>query len=311
MSFIHNFQFHFHDKQIQSILHEKKYDAALTHINKITNKKIYTQLSFKYLPTIIQSINDESLEYKIVWINSFSRKEGSYLIKFLEFYLSHFPGFEQDIKTYQEEIADILDSPQSVDLNSLVNLSYAYQWMITQKNKLRYKFIFNHWPFFSTQNDFNFTNSNLTQSYLTLIDSPYEVYKRIKTEFQDDLIVSRNKFLNLDGVVEDEKIRNINFKVSNKGWAAHTLSWFDVNVVNSLKGKIVHNKNLFNETFDTLSSIILHFIQSGVGLEINYQLIEEFIKLNPLEKQESVELSNKEIKFLNNHVENIINEYDL
>ena len=70
-------------------------------------------------------------------------------------------------------------------------------------------------------------------------------------------------------------------------------------------------KLVLRKTFDTLSSIILHFIQSGVGLEINYQLIEDFIKLNPLEKQESAELSKKEIKFLNNHVENIINEYDL
>ena len=311
MSFLHNFQFHFHDKQIQTFLHEKKHDAALSHIHKVTNQKIYAQISFKYLPTIIKDIDNESLEYKIVWINSFSKKEGIYLIKFLEFYLSNFPEFKQHIKTYQEEIADILDNPQIVDFNCLVNLSYAYQWMITQKNKIKYKFIFNNWPFFSTQNNFNFTNSNLTQSYLTLIDSPYEVYKRIKIEFEDDSIASRNKFLNLDNIADEEQIGNINFKISNQGWSTHTLSWFDTNVVNSLKGKTIHNKNLFNETFDTLSSIIMHFIQSGVELEINYQLIEDFIKLNPLDKQASIELSNKEIKFLKNYVENITNDYGL
>ena len=310
MSFLNSFQFHFHDKQIKSFLHDKKYLDVLAHINNISNKNIYFDLCLKYMPNVIKEIDYENLEHKIVWINSFSKKDSFYLIKFLEFYLSNFPGFDHNINSYQEEISNIFSRPQTLDFNSLVNHSYAYQWMITQRKKIKYKFLFNTWPFFSSQNEYNFTNSNLTQSYLLLVDDPYEVFKRIKMDSKDDIIVSRNKFLNLDNNVDEEKIQDINFKIKNEGWVTHTSSWLDANVVNSLRGKIVNYKNLSNETFDTLSSVILHLIQSGVELEINYQLIDNFIKSNPINFQQAGELSKKEMKFLNNYVENIMNEYE-
>ena len=63
--------------------------------------------------------------------------------------------------------------------------------------------------------------------------------------------------------------------------------------------------------FDTLSSIILHLIQSGVKIELNYDLINNFISNNPTTKNEEVfDISQKEKKFIDQYVGDIVSSYN-
>ena len=90
------------------------------------------------------------------------------------------------------------------------------------------------------------------------------------------------------------------------------MSWTDANVLNSLKGKIISKKELYENTYEVLSSIILHLIQSGVGIELNYDLIDNFVKNNPIiYKSNPSDISQKEKKFLNKYVDDIIDMYDI
>ena len=90
------------------------------------------------------------------------------------------------------------------------------------------------------------------------------------------------------------------------------MSWTDANVLNSLKGKIISKKELYENTYEVLSSIILHLIQSGVGIELNYDLIDNFVKNNPIiNKNNPNDISQKEKKFLNKYVDDIIDMYDI
>ena len=51
-------------------------------------------------------------------------------------------------------------------------------------------------------------------------------------------------------------------------------------LLNSLKRKDYFKKRIKNNSYEVLSSIILHLIQSGVEIELDYDLIDNFVKNN-------------------------------
>ena len=110
--------------------------------------------------------------------------------------------------------------------------------MILNKNKQNFTFVANDLPFFSTDNNYNFTKSILSQAYIHIINNPYNVYQIIKNNNNNDQEISRNIFLNLDSTAFAEKIGRTNFTISKKGWHTHSQSWLDENVINSLRGKL-------------------------------------------------------------------------
>ena len=66
--------------------------------------------------------------------------------------------------------------------------------MIINKQKSPYKFISNNLPFFSTEKNFNFSKPNITQAYVYIINHPYEVYKFIKRN-NNDQEIAKNIFV--------------------------------------------------------------------------------------------------------------------
>ena len=118
--------------------------------------------------------------------------------------------------------------------------------------------------------------------------------------------------MNLDQKELKYDFGKTSFYLSKKGWHTNTQSWTDANVVNSLKGKIISTKELKNNSYEVLSSIILHLIQSGVEIELDYDLIENFVKNNLyIDNEAYEEISTKERKFLDKYVSDIIENYDL
>ena len=312
MSFLNKFQYHYHSKQLDELFKSESYLELLSYLEKLPNdKKTFHDLSFKYVNHAIHSLTDDVSNKKIIWINSFLNEDKKYVLSFLESYLSNFDPLRQTIKSYQDEIDKILLKSEKVDLNTLINHSYFFQWMIINKQKSPYKFISNNLPFFSTEKNFNFSKPNITQAYVYIINHPYEVYKFIKRNNNNDQEIARNIFLNLDHKASFKEHTNSSFYLSKKGWHINTQSWTDPNVINSLKGKIISKKELQDNSYDVLSSIILHLIQSGVDMDLNYDLIDNFIKKNPpIHDDLNDEISSKERKFLDKYVQDIIESYD-
>ena len=71
-----------------------------------------------------------------------------------------------------------------------------------------------------------------------------------------------NIFLNLDDQKTIKNINNVDVEINKKGWHTHTNSWTGSNVLNVHRGKVILKSDLNFNTFDTLSSVILHLIQS-------------------------------------------------
>lgn len=312
MSFLNKFQYHYHSKHLEDLSSKENYEELLSYLEKLSeDTKIFHDLSLKYVNNAIHKFTNDVSKKQIIWINSFLNEDKEYVLSFIENYLSNFDSLNQEIKSYQEEIDKILINTETIDFNTLVNHSYFFQWMIINKQKLTYKFISNDLPFFSTENNFNFSKSNITQAFIHIISNPYEVYQKIKEGNDNDQEVARNIFLNLDQKTSQQDYNNTIFHLSRKGWHTNTQSWTDPNVVNSLRGKIISKRELYNNSYEVLSSIILHLIQSGVEIELDYDLIDDFVKKNSY-KQEyfDIEISSKERKFLDKYIFDIIENYD-
>ena len=313
MSFLNKFKYHYHLKHIDNLFEEKNYKGIFDYLYNIrSEEKLFYELSLKYISNSINSFNQDVLNKKIVWINTFFDNDSEYLRVFIQHYIQNFKNLKQDIKSYKYEIDQIVTSEEDINFNTLVNQSYFFQWMVLNKHNVNFKFLHNEIPFFSSENNYNFTRQSLTQAYILILNNPYEVYSKIKKSVNQDQEIARNIFLNLDQKAQDDSYSNVNFKFPSKGWHIHTDSWSDQNVLTSLRGKIISKKEINNNTFETLSSVILHLIQSGVEMELNYDLIELFIKNNPIKDcHEGIELSNREKKFLSSFVDSAFDTYDI
>ena len=313
MSFLNKFKYHYHLKHIDNLFEEKNYKGIFDYLHDIrSEEKLFYELSLKYISNSINSFNQDVLNKKIVWINTFFDNDSEYLRVFIQHYIQNFKNLKQDIKSYKHEIDQIITSEEDINFNTLVNQSYFFQWMILNRHNVNFKFLHNEIPFFSSENNYNFTRQSLTQAYILILNNPYEVYLKIKKLVNQDQEIARNIFLNLDQKAQDDSYSNVNFKFPSKGWHIHTDSWSDQNVLTSLRGKIISKKEINNNTFETLSSVILHLIQSGVEMDLNYDLIELFIKNNPIkDSQEDIELSNREKKFLSSFVDSAFDTYDI
>ena len=312
MSFLNNFQYQYHNKHLEKLLNEENLPEFFSYLKEIKkNKDLFYKLSLKFVSSSINKMQDNILEKKIIFINSFLDEDFNYLKKFFKYYLENHQNTVGGVSSYLQEIDSILKKEELVDFNTLINESYFFQWMMLNNSNHESKFIFNNLPFFSSQNNFNFTKPNLAQSYVLILNDPYLVYQKIKTQNNNDQDIAKNIFLNLDDQPEKKVIGKTNFLLNKKGWHIHSQSWSDPNVLNSLRGKVILKKDLISETFDVLSSIILHFVQSGVEIELNYDLIENFVSEHPISEQNTVDISNKEKKFIDNHIAQIYAQYDI
>ena len=122
-----------------------------------------------------------------------------------------------------------------------------------------------------------------------------------------DTVVNFGKMVNILTI----EIENVNVEINKQGWHTHTTSWIDPNAINSLNGKVILKKDIISNTFEVLSSVILHFIQSGANIKMDYNLIKDFIDQNPPDIDLiEIDVSHKEKKFIGKYIDNIFNKFN-
>ena len=306
MSFLNKFLFHFHDKSISQLIDQKNYTEFLKHLQNQSNRDdLFYDLSLKYIPEILKDYDKDIHKNKIIWINSFDKADVQYLVNFFNYYLKKTLEKFDPIQTYEMEISKFKKKFKEINFDVLVNYSYFFQWMIINSSPGA-RLVINNIPYFSSENNYNFTNPNFTQSYINIENDPFALYNKIKKSNQNDQQVARNLFFNLDNKPSEETIDNLIFKINKQGWHTFSNSWKDENVVNSLRGITIKKEEINNSPYEKISEILMHLIQSGLNIEIDYDLIESYVKTYLPKKNDDKKLSNKEIKFINNYIDNRI-----
>ena len=81
------------------------------------------------------------------------------------------------------------------------------------------------------------------------------------------------------------------------------VEWVDENVLSSFKGNIINYDDLYKNTEETLVNIIFHLKQSGLEIDINYDLISSYVKENPFPEEEFDQISNNDKKKLSSNLD--------
>ena len=315
MSLLTNIKYQYNLRILKDILSTNNYPEFFEHLEKLRkNNKLYVQLLLTLGNSAILDNKTDVFKSKILWLSSFSQEDTSYVSNFLSYYNRNTETSLGDVNQYEEKVISILKNISNIErltFSDFVERSYLYQYLILSENDNPVKFLNNHLPFFSSQNNLNFSKSTLTNSYVYIIDNPYCVYQKIKNKFNGDKTIAQNSFLNLDNHSSFIKINDVDVEINKQGWHTHISSWTDSNVINSLKGKIILKKDLMQNTFDVLSSLILHFIQSGINIKMDYNLIKSFIDENPPESDSiEIDISRKEKKFIDNYIIDIVSKFN-
>lgn len=314
MSLFSNIKFQYQSKILQEFISSSNYQDFFSVLNRQKhNKKLYLRLLIKFLTDVIKNTNNDILASKAVWINSFLKEDTSYISNFLNSYLNK-DEQNANISSYEELIINVLkefEEPKNLSFNDLINFSYLYQYLILDNFDGSLKIINNQLPFFSTQNNLNFTNSTLSCCYIYVVDHPYRVYQKLKIHNNNNQNQTRSDFLNIDNANTKILINGVSVEINKMGWQTHFNSWCDHNVINSLNGIIIMKKDLIQNTYDILSSILMHLIQSGADIKMDYEFIESYVNNYPVvDFTIDNSLSIKEKKFINNYVEDILANYN-
>ena len=315
MSLFKKINAHYNFLLLKDLARSKKYDEFFSQIESISKNQIFLHNNAQIISQVINESTHDYKEKKIIWLNAYDYNDLTPINNFLDFYFNEISYNIDGINSYELEVSKIYqDTSQEnrINFDEFIDFSYFYQWYILFKSQGKMRFINNQLPFFSTRNNFNFSKSTLTLCYFYLIDDPYQVYQDIKNKNNGDSEVARNIFLNLDNNYLLSNIGGNIFEINKQGWHTHVSSWRDANVINSLKGKFIYKKNLYSDPYDTFSSIIFHLIQSGAEIELNYDVIQKFVnKMPKYQKDSELTLSNKEKKFIDRYVKNILSDIDV
>ena len=316
MSLLTKIKYQYNSRILQDLFSSNEYSEFFKHLETHKdNIELYSQLLSNLCSTALLKNDDDIFKSKIIWISSFMIDDTKYVSNFLNYYVTTVGEDISEASQYEEKIISILNKISDIkNLNfvDFVDRSFLYQYLILHEDSSHTKLIRNHLPFFSTPANLNFTKQTLTKSFIFIIDHPYCVYQKIKENNQNDQNIARNVFLNLDNHSYFTHIDNVKVEMNKQGWHTHTLSWTDANVINSLNGKVILKKDLHDNTFETLISIILHFIQSGLKIKMDYNIIEEFIKNNPPRSNfnRQINISQKEKKFIDQYINKILSSYN-
>ncbi len=315
MSVLNNIKYQYNLRILEDFISTNNYAEFFDHLEKLKSKhSVYLNLLLNLGNSAILHNTNDIFKSKIIWLNSFMQEDTAYISDFLNFYNRNTDLTSGEICHYEDKLISTLKNISNIEnitFSDFVDRSYIYQYLILHQNSDPIKFLKNNLPFFSTKNNFNFSKNTLTNSYIYIIDNPYIVYQKIKNTLKDNKNLAQNIFLNLDNQSSSIQIDNVNVEMNKQGWHTHTLSWIDPNVINSLNGKIILKKDLVQNTFDVLSSVILHFIQSGSKIKMDYNIIKSFIEQSPpIFETIEINISQKEKKFIEKYIGDIFNKFN-
>ena len=281
--------------------------------DKVSNSDLFYSLTNYILQKyLINNSHKGFFKKKFIWVVSYDLDDTIYINKFLNFYLAkQNTGFIQenyvDFFSNKMQELNLKQFPKKFNFNDVVLASQLLQNILLLSSKYQYLLMTTKAAFYEAPENKFLIYPNNSLVYLSIVRNPLSLYRKYKTKStnnQDAL----NKLINFN--IEDaekEIINNPNTYslVENvQNWNENTKSWSDENVKNTFRGKQIRYEDLSQNTHDTLVEVIYHLKQSGMNIDIDYDLIKEFVESNKFNEESFADTeSSSEIKMLSNNLD--------
>ena len=313
MSFFNKIKVNYKIKLLDDYVLNKKQSEifALIKNSKIKDTEIFFHLLNRFID---KYKNDEIQEnfhkQRLILMNSFDRNDYSYLSEFLSFYfdncqISYANRSLQDAIAIDLARLNLTHFPFQIDFDHMVRYSnfFFHSLLIDQENNL--SLFKSSSAFFESNENNHFIPSNISSAYFFIHQNPLYIFNSFKEKYSSSQ-AALNEMFNFQNSSISQHITNSTYQVleNRQSWNIHTNSWIDPNVQSTYRGLIISHQDFFRDPHETFTRVIFHLIQSGIKLEVNYKLIDQFIDENPLQALKFFpELSKKEKKLLLNNLD--------
>ena len=307
----------------QDLVGDNKSHQFQIEINKLLkkNKELYRKNLSYYIPQIIEKEGYvDFFGSNLNWLISYDHDDLLYINKFLNFY---FDSSNSNIKNHNDHLCHLIHDLSvedsfftNISFQHLVEHSYYYQYLISQKFENSKIFISSSAAFYETNDKkFQFTHSSLTNAYVLVIRNPYELYKKYLQQEKGNKNNAMHRLLNYE-----KSINQLQFRIdgnqerfveeNSQNWQIHTQSWTDPNVQSTFNGLVVRYDQIIQDTQDALRDILRHFMHNHLEFSLDYQIIRDFVKQNPIQNNVSIDdISNQDKKIIQREFKSLLTKF--
>ena len=318
MNIINKFKFNYSLKLLEDyVLNNNKSDAlSLLIETKKKNKEVFYQLITHFLLKYKNhSIRENFFDNRIFLINSFEIDDCNYLGNFFSFYFDNIKliyGYDSLSNAIIKDIEYLQLStiPKKINFQYFIEFSeFLFNSLLINEGK-KNLFLKSSSAFFEASGNKFFIYPHSTAAYFLIHQNPLNIYNSLKTKYQ-----SSQEALNVMFNFQDKNVSNqdvdskYHVEENRQSWNTFLNSWKDPNVISTYRGLLIPQKDFVKSPNETLTKALFHLIQAGLKIEVDYNLIDQFVQKNPLEETINKELSNKEKKLLLNNLDQKLLEF--
>ena len=321
MNIINKFKINYNLKLFDDFVTNNKGEEALFLLKetKVKNQEIFFHLLMHSIDKYQNhSTKRNFFKNKVFLINSFDLSDCNYLSNFFSFYfdqikLSHESNSLANVIARDLEKLNLSHFPNIIEFQHFLKHSeFFFNSLLIDKEDISLSLKSNSAFFESGENNF-FIYPNTTAAYFFIHKNPLFLYSSLKKKLGTSQEALNEMFNFQNTLVSNQDINSsYTIKENRQSWNVFSNSWNDPNVLNTYRGLVIAQDEFIQDPRNTLTKILFHLIQAGVKIEMNYDLIDQYIQANPFEVETwNDELSNKEKKtLLSNLDENLLNHFN-
>jgi len=319
MNIINKFKINYNQKLFDDLLINNKQEEARLMLKeiKVKNKELFFHLLTYFINKYkSHPMKENFFNNKLFFINSFELEDCNYLSKFFSFYFNEIQ-FNHESNNLAKIISSDLENlnlpyfPNTIEFHHFIEYSEFFFKSLLINDGDKNLFLKSNSAFYESGENNFFIYPDTTAAYFFIHKNPLTVYSSLKKKLgtsQEALNMMFN-FQN-EMVLNQDDNRAYLIKENRQSWNVFSNSWKDINVRNTYRGLLISQQDFIQAPHETFTKILFHLIQAGVKIEMNYDLIDKYIKSNPFEEDTfHDELSNKEKKALLSNLDEKLLEY--
>ena len=321
MNIIHKFKINYNQKLFEDLVTSNKPQEALSLLKETKDKN--TEIFFHLLTHFIDKyrnhlMRENFFKNKVYLVNSFEIDDCNYLSNFFSFYfdqvkLSHESNSLANVIARDLEKLKLSYFPNTIEFQHFIQHSEFFFNSLLVNESDKNLFLKSNSAFFESGENNFFIYPNTTSAYFFIHKNPSLIYSSLKKKFSSSQEALNIMFNFQNTLVSNQDVNSAyTINENRQSWNIFTNSWNDPNVLNTFRGLVISQEEFIQTPYETLTKILFHLIQAGIKIEMNYELIEQYIQANPFEAETfNDELSNKEKKsLLSNLDENLLDHFN-